>query len=47
MNPHIKTAIEEIDGAFGPDYAKKNPMLVAAMLLQRAVLELANAMDGR
>jgi hypothetical protein len=43
---HLSDAIEAIDAAFGPGYARDNPALVAAMI-QSATIERAVATGYR
>jgi hypothetical protein len=45
MASELEAAAAEVDRTFGPSYARKNPRLVAAVLLQRATLDLANAIN--
>ncbi len=42
----LEAAAIEVDRVFGPSYARKNPKLVASVLLQRATLDLANAINS-
>ncbi len=42
----LEAAAIEVDRVFGPSYARKNPRLVSAVLLQRAAREVVEAINS-